>query len=453
MKWGLLAALATAVLMAVSRDTGQFGWLMLMAPVPLMVWSLKSDRAWPVAGLAFVAGVAGEAGPILFYSRILTLIYAVAVLQGLMFALAVLFLRALYRRGWPAAAVIGYAVMTAALEYLYGLVSPNGSFGALGYDLVDVLPLLQAASLGGVAALSFLAAIIPAGLSAAMVKPRNGWAWAAWTVPALAAVLFGLWSLHQPAGEAVRVTLVSDDRFAGRAEHDPAINIDAVPAFSAAIAAAGPADIVVLPEKMFAPGADFAPLADSQHALIVAGIDAPAEHGRRRNLAAIYAPGALRGTAPLTYSKQHMVPGLEAAYIPGDEPFAAGPFGVAICKDMDFAAAIRPYAHRDVGLMLVPAWDFGADRYLHGRMAVVRAVENGFALARTASDGLMTVADSHGRIVAEAHTRQGPAVVTAVVPLGAGHSLYSRIGDAFAQVLTVAWLGLLGALIWRRREA
>jgi apolipoprotein N-acyltransferase len=46
-------------------------------------------------------------------------------------------------------AVLGFAVMTAAAEYVRGGVSPNGSFFALGYALVDVAPLLQTASLAG----------------------------------------------------------------------------------------------------------------------------------------------------------------------------------------------------------------------------------------------------------------------------------------------------------------
>lgn len=447
MRWGWAAALATTAMMAVSRDTGHFGWLMLVAPVPLMVWVLRSARAWPVAVFALAAGVAGEAGPMLFYGRVLPLIYGLALWQGLLFMFCVLFLRGLFRKGRPALGVVGYAAVTAATEYLYGLVSPNGSFGALGYDLVDVLPLLQVASLGGVAALSFLAAIVPAGLSVVILQPRQGPAWAAWGLPVAAALVFGLWSLAQPAGRMAHVALVTDDRFAGCAEHDAKINVDDVPDFAAAVPAE-PADAVVLPEKMFAPSPDFAAVAARTGGLVVAGVDAPADGGRRRNLAVVYRPD---GPA-LSYSKQHRVPGLEAAYLPGDRPLVTGAFGVAICKDMDFAATIRAYGQRDVGMMLVPAWDFHADRYLHGRMAVVRAVENGFALARSASQGLMTVTDSRGRIIAEAPSRQGPAVVTATVPLGTGHTLYSRVGDAFAQLLTVTWAGLMSLALGRRKQ-
>jgi apolipoprotein N-acyltransferase len=120
-----------------------------------------------------------------------------------------------------------------------------------------------------------------------------------------------------------------------------------------------------------------------------------------------------------------------------------GRIGIAICKDMDFPEVIRPYGQRNVKLMLVPAWDFVADARLHSRMAVVRGVENGFAVARSASQGLMTLSDAHGRIVAEKATVNGPAMLVADLPAGQGHTLYSRIGDVFAQAMVAVWLGLL----------
>ncbi|MGN6207312.1 hypothetical protein [Asticcacaulis sp.] len=172
--WGIGAALLSGALLAVSRDTGQFGWLVLVAPVPLLVYAMRAPKARPVFGLALACGLMGEAGPMWFYGRVLPLIYGLALYQALVFALAVLFMRGLYHRVSPTAAVLGFAAMIAAIEYLYGLVSPNGSFGALGYTLVDVLPLLQTASVAGIAGLSFLAALIPAGLAVLCLKRDLG---------------------------------------------------------------------------------------------------------------------------------------------------------------------------------------------------------------------------------------------------------------------------------------
>ncbi|MFL6631432.1 MAG: hypothetical protein ACJ8HJ_03830 [Massilia sp.] len=450
----ILAALLSGALLAVSRDTGQFGWLVLAAPVPLLVAALRAARARDVAGLAFVAGLMAEAGPMWFYGRILPVIYGLAVAQAVLFMLTVLFMRALYRRFPAAVAVLGFAVMAAAQEYLRSLVSPNGSFFALGYALVDVPPLLQTAALAGIAGLTFLAAVIPAGLALLYVQPRDVKAALAWSLPVLAALVFGFWQLAQPPGPAVRIALLSDDRHAGRVFDHPDAGPGIAAAFARQVAAAaahGPAAIVV-PEKILAAGAVLVPPAGS---VVVAGLDGPAPQGRRLNIAALYRPDA-----PVdTYLKKRMVPGLEAEYTPGTAELATRiggvDAGIAICKDMDFAQDLRLYGRRGVGLMLVPAWDFDRDAYLHGRMAIVRGVENGFALARSASQGLMTLSDAHGRIVAERRTTHAPGMLVGDLPTGRGGTVYTRIGDVFAQVVVVAWLGLLALLArrWRRIQA
>ncbi len=166
---------------------------------------------------------------------------------------------------------------------------------------------------------------------------------------------------------------------------------------------------------------------------IVAGFNVEEPAGRH-NQAVVFGPD---GRIALRYDKVHLVPGLEASYVPGTAigvvPDAVVPAGVAICKDMDFTATGRAYARAGIGLLLVPAWDFGADAWLHSRMAVLRGVEGGYALARSASDGLLTVSDPRGRIVAERASASGPEVLlAAAVPVGGGGTFYSRAGDWFA---------------------
>jgi apolipoprotein N-acyltransferase len=340
--------------------------------------------------------------------------------------------------------------MTVATEYLRSLVSPNGSFGALGYALVDVLPLLQTASLAGLGGLTFLAAVMPAGLAVLCVRPRDVTAALAWTMPVLAALLYGFWQLAQPSGPALRIALLGDDRYAGQVFHHREAGPDIAAAFARQVDAAAaqhPAAIVV-PEKMLAAGARLTPPPGS---VIVAGLEGTAPQDGRLNIAALYRPDA-----PVrTYLKKRMVPGLEAEYVPGKAELVTQvdgeAVGIAICKDMDFAQDLRLYGRRDVGLMLVPAWDFDRDAYLHGRMALVRGVENGFSMARAASQGLLTLSDAHGRIVAERRTLRGPAMLVGDLPAGRGGTVYSRIGDVFAQVMAAAWLGLLAMLAWRRQ--
>ena len=450
-RWHILTALLCGAVLAISRDTGQFGWLALAAFVPLLVMALRAPRPRDVALLLFVPAWMAEAGPMWFYGQLLPMVYGLAVAQALVFMLAALFMRALYRRFPAGVAPLGFAAMLAAIDYLHGLVSPNGSFFALGYTLVDVVPLLQTASLAGVAGLSFLAAVIPAGLAVLYVKPRDLSGTLAWSVPALAALAYGVWQLAQPAGPTVRIALLSDDRYAGRVLNHPEAAPEVAAAFARQVAAAAahaPAAIVV-PEKILAAGTVLAPPAGS---VVVAGLDGPAPQGGRLNIAALYRPGA-----PVdTYLKKRMVPGYEADYVRGTGELVTRlgdvHAGIAICKDMDFAQDLRLYGRRDVGLMLVPAWDFDRDAYLHGRMAVVRGVENGFAVARSASQGLMTLSDAHGRIVAERRTAHDPGILVGDLPTGRGGTVDSRIGDVFAQVAVAAWLVLLALLAWRWRR-
>jgi apolipoprotein N-acyltransferase len=50
--------------------------------------------------------------------------------------------------------------------------------------------------------------------------------------------------------------------------------------------------------------------------------------------------------------------------------------------------------------VLVPAWDFTLDGWLHDRMAVMRGVESGFTVVRAAKQALLTVSHDRGRILA-----------------------------------------------------
>ena len=120
-------------------------------------------------------------------------------------------------------------------------------------------------------------------------------------------------------------------------------------------------------------------------------------------------------------------------------------WGLQICKDMDFPKLSREYAGDGANLLLVPAWDFNLDRWLHARMAVMRAVENGFALARAARNGLLTLSDNSSRILAETVTVPGRFVsISGILNVAPEETFYARTGDWFAW-LCVATFGVLFA--------
>jgi apolipoprotein N-acyltransferase len=127
---------------------------------------------------------------------------------------------------------------------------------------------------------------------------------------------------------------------------------------------------------------------------------------------------------------------------------------VAICKDLDFPRTLRSDAKfGSIRLMAVPANDFVKDGWIHARMAIVRGVENGFAVVRSAFNGLQTVSDAQGRVLARASTVQpGMVRLSAEVPLGPGPTLYTRIGDVFAWLCVALALGFTALLLRKRRE-
>ena len=449
--FGTVAALLSGALFLASLDIGPFGPLALIAPVAVLVYALSAPR-WQGVAAAFVARIIGALGLVWAYYDVLPPIALVLWILGhaVGFALIVLATRWI-ARGAPAwAALLSFPLLATASEFLFGLVSPHGSFGATGYALVDVLPLLQLASIGGLAALAFCAGLFAMTCALAIVRPH---AWRSLALigvaPIVLAAVFGFWRLNEPYDAHKRVALIAIDAISGR-HADDADPAEIVHGYTAAVRALdGAADLVVLPEAVFSnsPAVSAAaetPLQDAADAVgapVIAGFDETLADGRQVNSAVIFTPDA----PAQRYIKRRLIPGLDLGYATGSSVFVDGVNGVAICKDLDFPAMIREYGQRGVTLMLAPSWDFGADGRLHARMAVVRGVENGFALARAATDGRLTLSDRYGRVVAEAVTsRNDPTVLTADIGLRSGGTPYARYGDVFAWIAVGAAFVLIG---------
>lgn len=219
------------------------------------------------------------------------------------------------------------------------------------------------------------------------------------------------------------------------------------------------AEIVVLPEKLVGvspDGADaviriFSEAARAAGVTVVAGLSRNGTEPRR-NVALVFSPD---GELLAEYDKRHLVPGLERSFAAGDTPglFAGpgGPWGVAVCKDLDSPAWSRAYGRSGIRFLAVPAWDFVRDGRLHARMAVVRGVENGFAIARAAQEGVVTVSDAYGRIFGERSSATDPLVVQPISP-GPGPTVYTRYGDWFGWANVVLLTGLIAGAIVRRRS-
>jgi apolipoprotein N-acyltransferase len=214
------------------------------------------------------------------------------------------------------------------------------------------------------------------------------------------------------------------------------------------LSAAG-ANLVVFPEKIarFVDGTRnrvesvLRVAALDAHTTIVIGFDDRA--AEPRNEALIFTPD---GATPAVYYKRHFVAGLEDVFVPGDAPLSvADRTNVVICKDMDYPHMLRTDSTRlHPTVLLVPAWDFDRDRWWHARLAIMRGVEDGFALARAAKDGLLTLSDAEGRVVAaRGSDPRGMVALIGNLARGPGDTPYLHIGDVFAWFCIGASLLLL----------
>lgn len=455
----LLVALATALCLWWGTGLDPLWPLTWLAPLPILVVAPRAGQS-RVAAAAFAAWVLGGLN-MWTYMRSVAPLPAVAgalVVPAGVFALCVLLFRALSRRGATWLAAFGLPAAWTSFEFLLSLTSPHGTFGSLAYTQTDLLALLQVASVIGIWGVTFLL-LLPASAIAAAWNVLGGQRRFAplATAVALVALVFALGAVrlqrsspHPPVTVGLAATDATLDRF------DAERAVDALPvvedyARRIDVLAGRGAKVVVLPEKFVGVTPAYAAAVENTFGraaarggvTVVAGLNRLGEEALR-NTAVVYSP--TRGVVA-TYDKVHMVPGWEAGYRPGDRPLilpqaAAGgrdpAWGVAICKDLDFPALGRRYGEAAVGLLLVPAWDFGRDGRLHARMAVVRGVESGFALVRTAQRGLLTVSDDRGRVVAEMPSGEGPeALLTARIAPGSGRTPYARWGDWFG------WLCLL----------
>jgi apolipoprotein N-acyltransferase len=451
----ILVAAATALLLWFGNALDPWWPLMWFAPLPVLWFALR--RSWWVAavttGAAWLAGCFNLWG----YFHLLGLPFAAWLgifgAVALVAAAAVLLFRALVLRGAVWSGLIAFPAAWVTLEWIRNLTTPHATAGSIAYTQLKFLPFLQLASITGPWGMSFLLLCFPAALAIGLhlrkTAPRQALRVVATTLAVLAAVLvFGAIRLAiTPRGQQVKVGLIASDTLANvkiaGSGADTGRLFESYAAQAERLAADG-AQAIVLPEKVGLVldsengSADpiFQRLADRTGATIVVGevhvAASPRDSPAKYNQARIYQPHA----AVLSYDKEHMLPPFESYLTPGTAlvtlPRQADPWGVAICKDMDFTPLSRKYGKAGVGLMLVPGWDFNVDRSWHGHMAVMRGVEDGFSIVRTAKDGYLTVSDNRGRVVAETRSDAAAfATLLATVPAVHSATVYLLLGDWF----------------------
>jgi apolipoprotein N-acyltransferase len=463
--WRIAAAALSGVLQYLATGLEPWWWAAWLAPIPLLLAAFRASarEAW---ALAIAAGVIGSASTASYYGVFVGPIGSalVMLLRGLISGIVVTRTRAVVRGSRHWLMVFVYPALLAGFDTIVAAVSRDGTIGSLAYSQMTALPVIQVAALAGTPGIVFLVTSFGA-LAAVAWQRRTGIdrPWLAYGLPSLLIVVVLAHGLVRLAGgtaaPAMRVGLVAIDR--GATVATPSMG-DSDPVWAAyAMAVFGlvqhGAKVVVLPEKIVSLDraaadrlrAGLGRLAAGHAIHLLAGVTV-VESDHRENRAWLFAP---TGELIADYAKHHLIQGLEARFTPGREftvrALGTHRIGIAICKDMDFPTFARRYAALGVDALLVPAWDFDRDAWLHARMAILRGVESGFAVVRSARNGLLTVSDRHGRVVAVTTSGSAPvASLTVHAGIDAGRAtVYARLGDVFGWSCVIAsaaaWLASL----------
>jgi apolipoprotein N-acyltransferase len=430
-------------------------WAPWLAPVPLLLAASGSRRCARLAG-----GVAGAIAVTCLLTYYLDLIgwpmtLLVVLLRVGSWIFATSLAEAAARRLPLAMAALVLPVTIAAIELLTLVVSPHGAAGSLAYSQMEAVGVVQVAALGGVPAVVFLI-LLPGSLAGHWLAGNWGRsdrlaALVLVGLLALATTLFSVIRLGaEPADSTVPITLIATNHFDGIPEGWEGVWDRYQPAV---IASASRGGLVVLPEKLAlldSEGAgraaqDVAQTAQATGAVVVAGAEVR-ERGTYYNRALLAAPDG----RVVWYDKQRLVPGWEDRISPGNAPvfvdIAGTRLGIAICKDMHIPEIGRQYAG-GATIMVVPAYDFGLDAWMGARMTALRAVENGYAVARSARNGFVSAYDREGRILVERPVTSDMTVATASLSPHGAVTFYGRSGDVFGwccaclTVLLWIWLG------------
>ena len=390
-----------------------------LAAIPVL-WAasrLSARQAFFVAAAAYALGFLNEWS----YLRTVLSTWIVSsflVSSACLFAVGVL----LFRMGvvcgklWQAALV--FPAFWASIEFAIAMLSVHGTFGNISYSQMNFLSILQIASVTGIAGISFTIFLFASAIAALLVPaPRSAkFSLLIGSVAFIVGVFaFGAWRLAStPNSPTIKVALIASDA---------PENLNS--------------DTSAEEQQIFQRYADHVKLFAGQGILVVRFA---------RKYWSIY--DASQGDIDDFFDKlaketgaykHHLLPPGENRFTPGTKRAVvsgiSGTWGLEICKDMDFPRLSLQYSRDGVALLIVPASDFVDDGWLHGRMAILRGVESGFSIARSAKLGILTATDDRGRVLAQRDTI-GPIFATAVanIPVRHDSTLYSRFGNWFAWV-------------------
>lgn len=348
-----------------------------------------------------------------------------------------------------------------------------GTWGAVAYSQIALLPLLQIVAVTGLAGPAFLVGAFASIASDAWEEPRRGRRLAG-GFAAVMAILLGGGSLllRTPAPEpTVRVAGIVVDNMAvfrntwGPLSYGQPLDREAAervrPSAKELVrtlferserAADRGAKIIVWSE------ANALIFASDEPDMIRLGQSFATRRGVYLFMAAaVMTPGEPlaenviividdRGRVVDRYLKSYPTPGEMS--VRGDRRLRTldtpyGRLAWAICYDFDYPRLIRQAGRAGADILIDPSWEHAGMTPLHSEMAAMRAIETGAGLFRPVNGGLGLAVDGRGRVItALPAARSVDEDLVADMPTARSWAPQVAVGDAFGWVCT----GLLAIL-------
>jgi apolipoprotein N-acyltransferase len=442
---------------------GNLGWLMWIAPIPVLYLSLqvKPGQAFLLAFIAYLIGKLSWLSYLLnVLPKPLAILYTLII--PLIFALIIVAARKISRVAQHDFTVLAFPVIFTAYEYLLFIFSPDGTATSIAYTQSNYLPVIQLASLTGILGISFLLSFFASTVAFVIYNVNHKKN----TTPLLSVLsvvlaftfIYGLMRLREPGnGKTLELgmAVIDENAYKGVYQHDHAKEMQLTDLYqqeTERVAALG-AKIILLPEKAILVNDSssgsilqrFAQAALNHRIQIIVG-GTKEKSGYYLNNAWVISD---RGDFLADYQKVNL---FEGEKMDGCKPgnkisvYRVDTLneGVAICKDMDFQQFLLGYSKKSPAVLYVPAWDFVQDGWLHARMAILRSVEGGFSLVRNARQGRLTLSDWRGKVVAEANSESGKETfLLGELTVEAHPTIYARAGDWFGTVCLIAAVGFI----------
>lgn len=452
-------------------------------------WLVYVDRSRRLSGLttAFVAYVLAN---FVFWWGIIPapgiLYYLIAATYAAVYFLPFVAHRLLAGEAAGFKGTLVFPLAWVSAEFVFSRwLTPYGSWASLAYTQSEQLALVQLASLTGVTGISFLMTWF-ASVVAWMLRPdldarRRVRAAGTFAVVFLAVLIFGQLRLATDrVGDSVRTAALVPsaaavdelERLLAPVRRGEPLAESVLPAIEAAAARLND-DLLLRTQREARAGARLIAWSETAGRLFV--FDEEAFLARASRLAAeegvtlMLALGVWHpddappfenkvvaidptGSVVWEYRKAHPIVGAEASFVDAgggavlalDEEF--GRVGAVICHDLDFPPLLRQASAERIGLIVAPSADWSVIAVLHARMAVFRAVENGFTLLRPTSNGRSIAVDTRGRVLARLDFPEDAMIAdVSTVPV---RTLYGMAGDWFSW-LCIAALVLLSFVLRR----